>query len=463
MTRPHRRRFLKTAAAAAAGCWILRDSRSLRSAQANEKLNLAVVGLGSRGSYHIDTVPRVGQNLVAVCDADRNRMAQAAQRMPQVPQYQDVRKMLDELDRKFDGLIVATPEHTHAVISAMAMKRGKHVFCEKPIAHDVAEARALRRIAKDMKVATQMGNQGMATDSFRRTLELIEDGAIGEVREAHVWFVFGGAGPKKPPEGSQPVPKELDWEVWLGPARWRPFHADYLRGWGAWRDFSTGCLGGGGSHAINLAFKAMKLRAMFGPDAEAQGKIRVESEVSERCPDTFPRWQIVRFLVPQRGPLPAATIHWYNAPQSELVRLGVWQKLEKIAGRALEWQDGSWTPQSGTLVVGSKGVVHTNAHNSVCVLLPERDFPTPAGPPQRLPRVPGHERDWFQACRGGPAALSSFEHSGPAMELLLLGNVASLFDGPLEFDPGAMKIVNNADADALLRPEHRKGWEVAEG
>lgn len=461
MTRTTRRGFLKTAASAASSWWILQDARSAWSYQANAKLNLAVVGLGSRGTYHFNTVPRVGQNVAAICDSDKNRMADAAKRMPKVPQFQDFRKMLDALDQKLDGLIVATPEHTHAVISARAMERGKHVFCEKPCAHDVSEARALRRIARQKKVATQQGNQGMATDSFRRTLELIEDGAIGEIREAHVWYVFGGSGPQKLPEGSQPVPDYLDWDVWLGPGRFRPYHSGYEKGWGGWRDFSTGCLGGGGSHSINVAFKALKLREMFRRRGEAAGTIRVETEISQRCPHTHPHWQIVRFKIPKRGAIPAATIHWYNGPEQELVRLGVWARLEKIAGRPLEWKDTSWTPRSGTLLVGSKGVVHTNAHNSVCELLPKGDFPNAAGPPQRLPHSPGHEREWFQACRGeGPAPLSSFDHSGPAMELLLLGNVASLCEGPLEFDPAAMKIVNNAEADALLRPEHREGWTV---
>ncbi|HPM84798.1 MAG TPA: Gfo/Idh/MocA family oxidoreductase [Candidatus Anammoximicrobium sp.] len=460
MTSTSRRRFLKTAVSAAAGWWGLHDSRSARTAQANERLNLAVVGMGARGSYHVGAVPRVGQNLVAICDADKDRLAVAAKRAPDAAQYQDFRKLLDELDRKLDGLIVATPEHTHAVISARAMTRGKHVYCEKPIAHDVSEARALRRIAKETGVATQMGNQGMATDSFRRTVELVEDGLLGELREAHVWYVFGGGGPRQRPEGSQPVPERLDWDVWLGPARFRPYHLSYEKGWGGWRDFGTGCLGGGGSHSINLAFKAFQLRSLWEPGGKTPNMIRVETEVSERCPDSFPRWQIVRFHIPAHGAIPAATIHWYNAAEAELVRQGIWARLEKIAGRPLEWQDNSWTPRSGTLLVGSKGVVHTNAHNSVCAWLPEGDFSNVAGPPQRLPHVAGHERDWFQACRGGPAAISSFEHSGPAMELLLLGNVASLVDGPLEFDPVAMKIVNNAEADALLRPEHRQGWTV---
>ncbi len=456
----NRRRFLAGAALGATGPWFLGNSTSAWSAQANEKVNLAVVGLGGRGTYHFNTFSRTGQNLVAICDADRSRMAEPGKRMPKVPQFQDFRKMLDELDGKLDGLIVATPEHTHAVISATAMKRGKGVFCEKPIAHDVAEARALRRIARQQKVATQQGNQGMATDSFRRTLELIEDGAIGEVREAHVWYVFGGSGPMKRPQGSQPVPDYVNWEVWLGPAAFRPFHSSYLRGWGGWRDFSTGCLGGGGSHSINVAFKGLKLRGLW-EKGEGEKKIRVETEISERCPESFPRWQIVHYHIPKRGSLPPATIHWYNAQEAELVRLGIWQKLEKIAGRSLEWTDNSWTPRSGTLLVGSKGVVHTNAHNSVCALLPEKDFPNSKGPLQRLPHSPGHEREWHEAIRGaGPAPLSNFDHSGPAMELLLLGNIASLVGETLEFDPVAGRIVNHEEADRAIRPPHREGWSV---
>ena len=456
-----RRGFLKTAVSAAAGWWILQDSRSAWTAQANERLNLAVVGLGNRGTYHLHTVPRVGQNLVAVCDADKNRLAEAAKQRPNVPQYQDFRKMLDELDRKLDGLIVATPEHTHAVISARAMARGKHVFCEKPIAHDVAEARALRRIAKETGRRHADGQPGdghrlvpphRGVDRGRRDRR--------DPRGARVVRVRRRRARCSGPRGASPCPSVSIGTCGSARPASVPITPSYEKGWGGWRDFSTGCLGGGGSHSINLAFKAFQLRGLWEPGGEAGRTIRVETEVSERCPDSFPRWQIVRFHIPQRGALPPATIHWYNAPEPELVRLGVWQRLEKIAGRPLEWKDGSWTPRSGTLLVGSKGVVHTNAHNSVCAFLPERDFPKVGGPPQRLPHVAGHERDWFQACRGGPAALSSFDHSGPAMELLLLGNVASLVDGPLEFDPVAMKIVNHAEADALLRPEHREGWSV---
>jgi hypothetical protein len=207
-----------------------------------------------------------------------------------------------------------------------------------------------------------------------------------------------------------------------------------------------------------MAFKGLNLGALW--DGKGQGPIRVESEIPEACPETFPRWQVCRFDIPARGALPPAQIHWYNGPEQELKRQGIWGRLEKIAGRSLEWKDGSWTPRSGTLLVGTRGVVHTNAHNSVCNLLPEADFPNGGGPPQSFQSVAGHQQEWVAACRGGPSPLSNFDHSGPAMELMLLGNVASLVGQPLEFAPVPGKITNNDEADEALRPKHREGWTL---
>ncbi len=458
--RTNRRGFLKTATCTATGWLILGDSRSAFSYQANEKLDIALVGLGKRGSYHLGAISRMGQNLAAVCDANQQRAAELSGKLAGAARYKDFRKMLDQMDRQIDALVVATPDHTHAVIAAAAMRRGKHVYIEKPMAHDVTEARALRQIAKQQKVATQMGNQGMATDSFRRTLELIQQGAVGEIREAHVWYVFGGSGPRKRPPGRPAVPDGLDWDLWLGPAPLRPYHPSYISGWGGWRDFGTGVLGGGGSHSINMTFKALNLRALWDGPGDAKHRIRVEAEIPEPCPENFPRWQTLRFDLPARGSLPPARIHWYDGQEAQLKRSGVWQRLEKIAGRSLQWKDNSWTPRSGSLLVGSKGVVHTNAHNSVCALLPESDFPHQGGPPQRLPRAGSHEREWLAACKGGPTPLSNFDHSGPAIELMLLGNVATLVGRPIEFDPVTCTIAGNEEADRALRPKHREGWPV---
>lgn len=459
-SRMNRRDFLRTTTCAGASFLMLRNSRSAWSFQTNEKLNIAVVGVGQRGTYHARTILRGNENLAAISDANRNRPGDSLKLPPEVSRYQDFRKMLDELDKRIDAVLVATTDHNHAVVSAAAMRRGKHVYCEKPLAHDVREARVLRQIARKHKVATQQGNQGMSSDSFRRTLELIQEGAVGEVREVHAWFVFGGSGPRKAPEGSEPVPEYLDWDVWLGPARFRPYHPIWVNTSFGWRDFGTGPLGGGGSHSINLAFKALKLGDLWQAGGDGKANIRVEAETSERCIESFPRWEVLRFDFPARGTLPPVRMHWYNAPEPQLHKMGIWERLEKVAGRSLEWTDGSWTPRSGTLLVGSKGVVHTNAHNSSCELLPESDFPKSGGPPRKLPRVRSHQDEWFQACKGRGSTLSNFDHSGPAIELLLLGNVATLVGKPLEFDPVSCKIVNNSEADALLRPKYREGWSL---
>jgi len=456
----NRRSFLSGATAGIAACWILQSSRSAFSYEANEKVGFAAVGLGNRGSYLAPTFARIGGELIALCDANQSRIAPFAQKFPKATVYRDFRKMLDECEKRIDAVVVATPDHTHAVISAAAMHRGKHVYCEKPIAHDVREARVLRELAAQTKVATQMGNQGMATDSFRRTLEQIEDGVIGHIREAHVWYVFGGGGPRQLPKDTPPVPAELDWDAWLGPAAERPYHPDYVSGWGGWWDFGTGCLGGGGSHSLNLTFKALALRELWNPASGVGKRIRIESEIPEKAPNGFPRWQFVRFHIPPRDGRPAATIYWYNANEDELQRQGVWKKLEDIAGRDLEWKDNSWTPRSGTLLVGEKGVVHTNAHNSVCQILPLDKFPNQSGPPKRYPHVAGHEYEWLDACRGRVASLSNFDHSGPVIELLLAANVAGRFDEPIEFDPVECRIVSSAEADALLRPDYRAGWSL---
>lgn len=461
MTRKLKRRTVLRHAIAGTGAFIiLPAARSAFSYQANEKVAYAAVGIGNRGSYLAQTLARIGGRPVVLCDADRTKVAPLVQKFGDVRVYQDLRKMFDECEKDIDAVVVATPDHVHAVASAMAIRRGKHVYCEKPIAHDVREARTLRLLAAEHKVATQMGNQGMASDSFRRTLEAIEDGAIGVIREAHVWFVGGGTGPRQLPTDTPPVPPDLDWNAWLGPAAERPYHPQYVYGWGGWYDFGTGMLGGGGSHSLNLTFKALQLRQLWDGPASPDKHIRVESTIPEKAPHGFPRWQFLRYHIPARGTLPPAVIYWYNASEEELRRQGIWAKLEAIAGRDLEWKDGSWTPRSGTLLVGEKGVVHTNAHNSVCQLLPVEKFPNQAGLPRRYPHTPGHEYEFIAACRAQARCFSDFDHAGPVIELLLLGNVAGLCDEPLVFDPVEGRVVNNPEADTLLRPPYRQGWAL---
>ena len=338
-----RREFLRGWAAAGAGWLVLDNSASARSYWANEKLDIAIVGLGGRGRGLADQVARVGENLVALCDVDRRRAASWLERTPNMPCYDDFRVMLDKLDGRIDAVAAALPHHAHASVAAAAMQRGKHVFIEKPMAHSVAEARALRRIARRQKVATQMGNQGIATNSFRRTVERVWEGAIGDVREAHVWFVFGGPGPREAPTDAQPVPDHLNWDVWLGPAPLRPYHRAWMGASATsqcskWREFSAASLGGSGTHGMNVAFRSLRLGELWDETGPGGGTIRIEAEVSEFINVSYPHWEKVRYDIPPRGALPAASLYWYNAPVAELRRQGVWQRLEEIAGRPPVWE-----------------------------------------------------------------------------------------------------------------------------
>lgn len=472
-TSSSRRRFL-SAAAGGTGLLILRHSGSVWGYQANEKLNIALIGLGARGgSAHVKSFPRIGENLVALCDVNQEKLDHQAAALPASRRFRDYRKLFDEMDRQIDAVVIATPVHSHAVIASAAMRRRKHVYLEKPLTRTVGEARALRDMARRCKVATQMGNQGMATDSFRRTLELIQDGALGELREAHVMFESGGPGPLIRPAG-QPVPATLDWDLWIGPAPLRPYHPGYLPpqfpgagglaenpsliGWNRWRDFGGGALGGAGSHSLNLAFKAFDLQSLWDhPDPKQT--IRLTTEISEPAPENFPQCQMVHYQLPAHGSMPALQIHWCNAWHAEIKRRGMLDPLEKRTGQKLA-AEGSWSPGSFLLIVGSQGITLANFHNSICKLLPEKNFPDAGGPPQRLPRSGSHEREWVAACKNGSATFSNFDHAGPELELLNLGNIASAVDRPLEYCPATMKILNDPQADALINPPYRKGWSL---
>jgi hypothetical protein len=455
----NRRVFVKGAAWGAAGWWILRGSGSARSYQANEKLNIAVVGVGNRGSHLARVMLRLEQNLAALCDTDRRRAESWQKDAPKVPWYEDFRRMLDEQDAQIDGVVTAlSPMHNHGAVAAAAMRRGKHVFVEKPIGHNVGELRALRQIAGEQKVASQMGNQGMATDSFRRTVELVREGAIGQIREAYLWAVGGGPGPGDPPTDERPVPDYLNWDLWLGARPARPFHPAWMSG--AWREFGTATLGGWGSHAANMIFMGLRLGALWGTDGDVRGTIRVTATPSDRCEHRYPRRETTQFDIPARGDLPPVRLHWYLAPRPELEERGIWQRLQEIAGRP-PVMEGSWTPESGSMLAGSKGVVHADSHNSVCHVLPEGKFPEAAEPPQRLPSVRGHEPEWLDGCRGKATPISNLNHSGPMMEMLYLSHVAGLFpEQTIEYDPKQGKIVNLDEANRWLSWPRREGWEL---
>ncbi len=440
-----RRKLLRTAGLSGVGLLILRDAKSAWSYQANEKLNIACIGVGGHGFSNLNNVS--SETVVALCDVDEQHAASAFQRFPDVPKYHYFLKMLEERHRQIDAVVVTTPDHTHAVVSVMAMKLGKHVYCEKPLTRTVYEAKVMRETAAKRKVVTQMGNQGSASEGLRRAVELAWAGVIGEVREAHVWF-GGGNSPNDRPKDEPTIPQGFDWDLWLGPAPYRPFHPAYIRGaWRNWRAFGTGAMGDFGCHTMNLAFRALRLDLLWDPKVKRPPRafIRVEAEASEVHPETYSRWVIVRYEFPARGNLPPVKLTWSNGgprpPQEVLF-------------------DHPMT-DTGCLLVGSKGgILSPDPWNTRFVLLPQKQFEGFQGPPPTLPRSPGHHAEWIQGCKGVAKPFSSFDIGAPLTETVLLGNAALLVGHPIEYDPLSGKIVNCSEANRFLHREYRQGWSL---
>ena len=471
--RTNRRRFLRGAAAGGAAFLVLANSRAVRSAAANEKLNVALIGVGGRGEWFVDTMPKM-ETVVAFADVNQQKIDKAFQRWADAPSrvapgkvktFHDFRKMFDEMGKGIDAAVVATPDHIHAVASAAAMHAGKHVYTEKPLTRLVGESRALRDLARKQKVATSMGNQGTASGAYRRALELIRGGTIGTVTAVHSWADSGGADFKEPPKdpstGPPPVPDYLKWDLWLGPAADRPYHPRWHGQWHSWRDFGTANLGNWASHIQNLAFRALQVHTLWLAEApkEPHPVIKVEAKTSGINRLAFPRQETVRWEVPARGDLPPVTFTWHAGGGVETRAT-----IEGILGRDLDWGDKGqkkWVDWAGHLIVGTKGKILANAHNTTFTLMPEADFKdVKTNAPEKEEASRGHEADWLLACRGGKPAWANFDFAAALTEFNMLGNVATQCEGTLEFDPVACKIVNNAEADKMLRPEYRQGWSL---
>ena len=443
-----RRNFLRASAQGGTGLLILSNSKLAFAYTANEKLNVAGIGVSGQGRSDLDNIAGTGQNLVALCDVDQKYAADTFKKYASAKPYQDFRKMLDEMEKSIDAVVVATPDHTHTVAAVAAMRRGKHVFCEKPLTRTVQEARVMREIALKTKVITQMGNQGSAEKRLRRAVELVWGGVIGDVREAHVWF-DGGNGPQRCPQETPPVPATLDWNLWLGPAPERPYHSAYLPGsWRGWRAFGSGIVGDFGCHTGNLMFRALKLDQLWNfPDGKKPGQvlIRVEAKPSEVDEEGYPRSLRAVMDLPARGELPP-------------VKLSIYAKEKPSEALMLGYPQGRW----GDLLVGSKGSIYSDCPwNTRYFLLPEKQFENfQGGPPEKLPRSNGHHREWVDACKGNGKAFSPFEIGGPLTEILQLVNLATLVEGPVEYDTVSGRIINNERAHQLLHRPYRSGWTI---
>ncbi|MBN1418604.1 MAG: Gfo/Idh/MocA family oxidoreductase [Planctomycetes bacterium] len=456
----NRRTFLRTSAIGSAGLLLLRDGAIARAFRANEKLRLAHIGAGGRGRELLGSFSNM-EAIAALCDVNQVKAAEMYKKFPDVPKFKDFRAMIDKMGDRIDAVVVATPDHTHAVATSAAIRAGKHVYTEKPLTRTVEESRILRALASKHGVATSMGNQGTASGPFRRALELIREGLLGEIREVYVWNDQGGPGWDEAPRGEEPIPPSLEWDLWLGPARDRPFHSRWLQ-WHGWRDFGTGNLGNWASHTSNLAFMALRVDSLWRADPDAKAIIRVQAKVDAIHRLSLPRWERVVWEIPARGDLPPLRFSWNNGSRAP----GMREEIEAVLGRGLDWGDKGekkWADWAGCLIVGAKGKILSNGHNTTFSLLPEDAFKdVRKDRPERAAYSRGHERDWLDACRGGERPWASFDYAGPLTEFNMLGNVATLFEGPLEYDPIAGKITNDPKADEALRFECRKGWSLTD-
>ena len=441
-----RRRFLRNSTAATTGLLVLPNVRRAFAYEANSKLRVAGIGVGGQGRSDLDNIANCDAEIVALCDVDHARAGDIFRKHPRAKVFKDFRRMLDEMEKEIDAVVVATPDHTHAVAAVAAMKRGKHVYCEKPLTRTVQEARVMRETAAKHRVVTQMGNQGSAEHGLRRAVELVWQGTIGEVREAHLWF-DGGNGPQKRPTEKVPVPETLDWDLWLGPARERPYNPCYLpASWRGWRAFGSGIVGDFGCHTGNLMFRALRLQELWNPAEGTKAKktiIRIESKPSEIDDEGYPTSMVSTVDLPARRELPPLKLHVYakEKPPEDLL---------------LGHPRGAW----GDLLVGSKGSIYSdNPWNTTFVLLPKEKFLSiKAGPPQTLPVSPGHHREWVEACKGNGKTFSGFEIGGPLTELMQLVNASTLIEDAIDYDTISGQVINSSKANDLMHRQYRAGW-----
>ncbi len=444
--RINRRSFLKTSAAIGAAA-TLSAPNILRARNLNERLNIAMIGIGNRGQRNTGYFE--AENIVALCDVNMEKLGLAAKFYPKARQSTDFRRLFDH-EKEFDAVVISTPEHTHAFATLPALQLGKHVYCEKPLTYNIEEARIIRMAARNANVVTQMGTQNHANDNYRRVVELIQSETIGEVREVHVWHsrAWGWHESEqaardandrfiviRTPKESQPIPDGLNWDLWVGPAPARPFHHNYFVGplWYRWWDFGNGTMSDLGSHLIDLPFWALKLEA----------PLTVEARGPKPHFDMAPASMQAIYEYGARGKLPPVKLTWY-------------QGLEKPQ----IWKDNG-IPQwaNGHLFIGDKGMLLSDYNKHV--LLPKETFAGFEGPEPFIPRSPGHHEDWVAACKGGAPTMCNFEYSGLLTEANHLGNVAYRSGKKIYWDTKEMRATNAPDAEQYIEREYRKGWKLS--
>lgn len=444
-SRPSRRTFIRSTAAVAGALYA--TGPAILRGQPGDKLRLAVIGCGGRGADNLKEVS--GEHIAALCDVNRNTLARAAAAHPGARTDVDFRRLFDRAS-EFDAVVVSTAEHTHAFATLPALQLKKHVYCEKPLTYNVQEARVIREAAAAAGVATQMGTQIHASDNYRRVVELVQAGAIGQVRECHVWVsrAWGWHATEaaakaakdivfvqERPATADPVPAGFEWDLWLGPAPARPFNNVYVPGpkWYRWWDFGNGTMSDLGSHWIDLAFWALKLRAPSTIAASGPAP----------HPELAPASMQVRYEYEASGDQPGLALTWYqgaNKPE-------IWTR-----GGIPQWPNGVLFVGDGKMLLSDYG-----KH----VLLPEASFKDFTPPAPSIPKSLGHHAEWIHACKTGAPTTCHFGYAGMLTEANHLGNVAYRTGKKLEWDSAAMRATNASDADRFLRRSYRAGWTLA--
>jgi predicted dehydrogenase len=464
-----RREFVGTVATAAGVTIVPRHVLGAGFQAPSDTVNVAVIGyIHGMGTSNLMNVAK-SDNIVALCDCDESQAAKAAlakngipEKFPKAAMHKDFRKML-ETQKDIDAVVVATPDHNHAVVAMAAMQLGKHVYVQKPLTRTVSEARALTEAARKYKVVTQMGNQGHSEEGLRLMQEWVAAGAIGPIREVHCWTnrpVWPQGFPR--PTDTPPVPEGLDWDLWIGPAPMRPYSPEYHPfAWRAWMDFGAGAMGDMGCHVMDAAFTVLKLGAPSSVIAtEAVPVIRIAGAPAGwggykrmEYNDSYPPASVIHLSYPARGEMPPVKLHWYDG--------GI------LPERPDELEPERQMPESGTIFVGDKGKMWCETYSESPRLIPESAMAAfNPRPPKTLPRVPdgrnGHEKNWLDAIRTHGQAVSNFDYAGPFSESVLLGNVALRVPGTrLMWDGPNMKVTNSPEADQLIHHQYREGWVLS--
>ena len=414
--------------------------------------------MGGQGNSDLAALKKAGANIVALCDVDQKYAAKTFSQYPDAKRYVDYREMLEK-QKNIDAVLIATPDHLHAVIAMAAIKMGKHVYVEKPLTRTIYEARMLTEAAKKYKVASQMGNQGHAGLGNRQMCQWIWDGAIGEVREVHCWTnrpCWPSGVEMTRPKETPPVPDTLNWDLWLGPAQPRPYHPIYLPAvWRGWFDFGTGAVGDMACHIVDSPFWALKLsypaEIVGSSDTYYSGYFRQDFEFMK---DGFPRVSVIRFKFPAREGLPPVKLTWYDGG------------LMPERPEELEPQRRLGDANGGVLFVGSKGKIMCGCYGERPQLLPATRHQQymeelKSRQVESIPPSPGHQVEWIEACKGAKPAGSNFNYSGPLTETIVMGMIALRFPNQvLQWDGANMKFVNNEKADAWIKPNYREGWSL---